>query len=710
MPSRKIGSLVALAPALFSIVLFWPALSGKFVPSFRDQSDFFYPSHLYTARRIRHGEIPLWNSLSGNGESWIGNGQNEIFYPPALLFLLANGALACGLFLVFHFFISFLLFFGFVRARGLTPASASLGAAVWSLSGAAVSFSAYWNHFAAMAWIGGMAWAAQLGLKTRRQRAAFSVSLALTLLAGSPEMALFGLILSAVVFEICRREEKRRRLQDGTTAVARRTSLAGAFGAGVALAAVELLPLMDSLTRCARRGSAIGGSATAGLFLSLGASPAVSRWPWFPQGAGFLQSLYLSLAVLALGVCALFLPERYGEKLLWWGVAIVAAGVSCFSFSFPFRFPSKCFALSLFALAILAAEGGEVLQFVGRWRPRLVAGSLLAGACAVGAFGLTGDRPEQWTLVAVGLLFAAAAAGSGLFRRVAMLLGAVVLGAHLALAGFPLVRFAPLSEFAQLERPARGKVLTPPNAELAKWANRGLPNETWKVRRQIDALEGYTNLLFDLQLARTGSALIGQDQFLFQQAADAVANPLIPAAASGCHEVRFPVGDSLTTLPVAGSLSGPLFFFHEEPAPPPARALARINSGHFDFQHDLLVAGLPSSIPLAGGNAALALASEKSARPERLEYAVTLSRPAWLYRSQSWDPWWRATIDGKPARIFRADGVFSAVYISEGEHVVAWRYFPWPFYAGGIISALALLCLIYLWLAGPPLRELRGRA
>ena len=63
---------MALSPAVLWLA---PALFFHRAPSFRDQGDFFYPLKLYTAGRIRSGQIPLWNSLSGPGEPWLVNGQ-----------------------------------------------------------------------------------------------------------------------------------------------------------------------------------------------------------------------------------------------------------------------------------------------------------------------------------------------------------------------------------------------------------------------------------------------------------------------------------------------------------------------------------------------------------------------------------------------------------------------------------------------------------
>ena len=81
---------------------------------------------------------------------------------------------------------------------------------------------------------------------------------------------------------------------------------------------------------------------------------------------------------------------------------------------------------------------------------------------------------------------------------------------------------------------------------------------------------------------------------------------------------------------------------------------------------------------------------------------VSVDLPAWLYRAQAWDPWWQAEIDGKAAPIVHADGVFSALLVPPGAHVVIWKYRPWPFYAGAAISGIALLFAVGLAAAGEP--------
>ncbi len=67
---------------------------------------------------------------------------------------------------------------------------------------------------------------------------------------------------------------------------------------------------------------------------------------------------------------------------------------------------------------------------------------------------------------------------------------------------------------------------------------------------------------------------------------------------------------------------------------------------------------------------------------------------------------WRATADGKPATIVRANGLFRAVRLNPGPHVVEFLYRPRAFLIGAAASAAALAIVVGL-LAWP---ALAGRA
>ena len=57
--------------------------------------------------------------------------------------------------------------------------------------------------------------------------------------------------------------------------------------------------------------------------------------------------------------------------------------------------------------------------------------------------------------------------------------------------------------------------------------------------------------------------------------------------------------------------------------------------------------------------------------------------------SDTWLPGWRATVDGKRAKIERAYGMLRGVVVEEGDHTIEMRYRPWSVYLGAALSLLA---------------------
>ena len=60
----------------------------------------------------------------------------------------------------------------------------------------------------------------------------------------------------------------------------------------------------------------------------------------------------------------------------------------------------------------------------------------------------------------------------------------------------------------------------------------------------------------------------------------------------------------------------------------------------------------------------------------------------------SFDPSWRATVDGLPAEIGRANGLYRAVRVLAGHHVIRFRYRPRALGVGLTISGMAALALL----------------
>lgn len=61
---------------------------------------------------------------------------------------------------------------------------------------------------------------------------------------------------------------------------------------------------------------------------------------------------------------------------------------------------------------------------------------------------------------------------------------------------------------------------------------------------------------------------------------------------------------------------------------------------------------------------------------------------------ESYDPGWRALVDGKERTIVRADYLFMSVPLHAGERKVVFEFAPWSVPFGMILSGVALIALV----------------
>jgi uncharacterized membrane protein YfhO len=71
-----------------------------------------------------------------------------------------------------------------------------------------------------------------------------------------------------------------------------------------------------------------------------------------------------------------------------------------------------------------------------------------------------------------------------------------------------------------------------------------------------------------------------------------------------------------------------------------------------------------------------------------------LDAPGYLVLADTWYPGWRATVDGAPTEVLRANHAFRAVRLEAGEHVVDMVYRPTSVLVGGAVSLAALALLL----------------
>jgi len=95
-------------------------------------------------------------------------------------------------------------------------------------------------------------------------------------------------------------------------------------------------------------------------------------------------------------------------------------------------------------------------------------------------------------------------------------------------------------------------------------------------------------------------------------------------------------------------------------------------------------------------------------RPTRVVLEANADRDAWLFLADTWYPGWKATVDGGPTPIHRANVFGRAVRVPAGRHEVVFTYRPTGFTRGLLLAALGALLVAGLLLPRP--RRLRRPA
>lgn len=126
----------------------------------------------------------------------------------------------------------------------------------------------------------------------------------------------------------------------------------------------------------------------------------------------------------------------------------------------------------------------------------------------------------------------------------------------------------------------------------------------------------------------------------------------------------------------------------------------------YDPEREVLIAGAgpPATAapsvpgePRVNGEVPIAVVED---RPESLRLRLAAPVPGWLVVADAWDPGWRATVDGDPAAILKADTMFRAVAVPAGAHEVTMVYAPPAARRGFLLGGLGALLVLGLAIAG----------
>ena len=119
----------------------------------------------------------------------------------------------------------------------------------------------------------------------------------------------------------------------------------------------------------------------------------------------------------------------------------------------------------------------------------------------------------------------------------------------------------------------------------------------------------------------------------------------------------------------------------------------------FDFRREVLIpAGAPPGPAAARGTSRIV-----SSAPDRMNLEVEAPDGGYLVILESYDPGWRATVDGREATMVPANVLFRGIRLHPGAHTVELLYRPPGLVAGLVLSALSVLAtLVLAWRTSRP--------
>ena len=121
----------------------------------------------------------------------------------------------------------------------------------------------------------------------------------------------------------------------------------------------------------------------------------------------------------------------------------------------------------------------------------------------------------------------------------------------------------------------------------------------------------------------------------------------------------------------------------------PAQVKWQLSDASFDPRKKVFLVG-EAAPALEACDPSSDLVSLDRQQANRVRINAILGCRGMVILSDTWFPGWRATVDGKSARIFAADGIVRGVVVDRGTHVIEMHYLPWSVLLGAAMSLAAL--------------------
>ena len=741
--TRDLAALALLAALV--LLFFWriitPRLEDRAIFPPGDFSDQFWAFRMYEARAFAQGRLPLWSENFNSGHPFLADVQSAVFYPVSLIWTLAVVATRGANFTlydleleaIFHFILAGAFTYLFARRLIGSRIAALVSAITFAFGGYLTSYppqqlaileTATWLPLALLFLERGLT-RLNADQRDNPRLSAFvrvpsdflaaGVVLGIAALAGHPQTFLF-VVYACAIFLVWRvaRDGRRGAKHFVLSLLPFVFSLVIAAG----IAAAQWIPTLEYQSVSTR--TAISWAEASNGFPTI--DPLQMILPGFTSA--FQSPLYIGVLPLWLALFALFV-NRTREKTFWalfaLGSLLVAFGAYAFVYAVfylfapglaLFRDQERLALVVSFALAILAGYGArELMQpMIDLKRARRAWALLPAGVTVTAMMTFT-------------LYVAGAQRASGRLAFLTDRAGLMVLLFVLATAlvawllhpspawrgkgwGWGLTLAFIAFDLFTVNNPAYNAAPTPRYPEtpliqtiqndrgVFRVADEGKEPGHFGIAYNLDEIGGisplriadYNALLDNLpaeklwQLLNVRYVITGRPGF---------ANA----------DVALTDGDT-RLLRLNNSMPRAWFVPYAVQNANDTQVLAAMSSDAFDPAYVAYVADstalqLPAPPAQSSDNRDARAADFQSITPEHSRVTVNAPADGLLVLSENYYyPGWRATVDGMPAPIVRADVGLAAAPVRAGAHQVEFVFDPWSVKIGIVISMVTLVLIV----------------
>ncbi|MCR4329246.1 MAG: YfhO family protein [Candidatus Roizmanbacteria bacterium] len=691
-----------------------------------------YPWRILAMDLVKQGTIPLWNVYSFSGNPLLANIQTAALYPLNILFFLTNNRLAWISYILLQPVLAILFMYIFIRSLGLSRLASSIA----GIGFACMGYMMVWFEMGIVGhsalWLPLVLWGLHQYIKTKRNSflAVTAVSIGCSILAGHIQTTVYVLIFSTAFFAY-----------EGWGILTRKDIVKGfvAIAIGVSLAAVQIVPSIELMMHSPR--DVASSVETFHKFIipiqyivmlfapDFFGNPATGNY-WGRDYGEFMS--YTGIVLLFFAVIAFYTQRRYkvvrlalitvvlslaiafvpfiSELLLRSGIPVLNTGI-----------PSRALFLTGVGIVIAAAYGVEAV-YRGRAHTLVYpVVMLLAVYCVLWVLVLNLHLDPLWLAVTKRNLILP----TGIALTIGVLLLIKEKVKHLLWIGVFILMSIEYLYFINKYLPfSPAQYMFPQHILMENVSKRSLTDRVYGY----GGAAMWSNLPVQWRLQSSE----GYDPLYIKNYAE-----LMQAVSTGKLESKLPRSDAVfpQTLPEDDSYSKKMLMnllgvkniFNKDSFMPPERfqqvykkdswmlfenkeALPRaavfynyrvieekdksikmLLSKEFRYKQTVILENFPK---MSAKQMPITPANITSYTSSNVTITTKTKRPGILFLSDNYFPGWKATIDSKPTKIFRADYSFRAVEVPEGNHTVIFSYQPISLYIGVALSALSAIALV----------------